>query len=153
MYQLTRLEKETLLQHPFVPECYAFRINANRRVLAVVSYALERLDERTSLNEFAASVFMEKSAFARYFKKKVGITCGNVVRLLKVARASTLLGETDLPIGEIARGLGFRNAGTFIRSFKIVTGVTPSGFRCAELAKQEIDSLHGGRDVVYAIGS
>lgn len=47
----------------------------------------------------------------------------------RVRQALNLLQSTDLPIGEVARRVGFESIGYFCRYFKKCTGYSPSSFR------------------------
>jgi hypothetical protein len=50
----------------------------------------------------------------------------------RVERAAGLLRETNLPIAEIAFQTGWESLGTFGRTFRDVTGESPSAFRARE---------------------
>ncbi|WP_152048407.1 helix-turn-helix domain-containing protein [Aureimonas psammosilenae] len=46
---------------------------------------------------------------------------------LETSRA--LLSESDRPVGDIARNLGYSDSTAFWRAFKTRTGMTPHGYR------------------------
>lgn len=122
-------DRQDILDDPLISIVHAARVRHYRRAFTAVAFVESRLSEPVSLGQVADVVFMDKSAFARYFKAKVGITFGNLTRLMKISRACRLLVGSDSSIGSVAAAVGFRNVGTFIRSFKIVTGMTPSLYR------------------------
>ena len=51
------------------------------------------------------------------------------MRFAKIERAKVLLSSTALSVQEIADKLGFSSRSYFIRSFRGVTGQTPSAWR------------------------
>jgi AraC-like DNA-binding protein len=46
--------------------------------------------------------------------------------------AKDLLYRTAKPVKQVAEATGFRNAKSFIRAFKVWTGMSPAGFRLGE---------------------
>ena len=48
---------------------------------------------------------------------------------LRIAQAKTLLAGTDLPVYRIGQLVGFPGEASFIRLFKLKTGVTPGAYR------------------------
>ena len=62
-------------------------------------------------------------------------TCGRSASRILADRvhyeARRLLRDTDLPVSEIGRRLGFRSAAYFTRAFQQATAHTPSEFRSA----------------------
>jgi transcriptional regulator GlxA family with amidase domain len=72
--------------------------------------------------------------FARQFKQAFGVPPHRYLLTRRVERATALLRETDLPIVEIALQTGWESLGTFGRTFRDVTGESPSAFRSRERA-------------------
>jgi transcriptional regulator GlxA family with amidase domain len=70
--------------------------------------------------------------FARQFKQAFGVPPHRYLLTRRVERATALLRETDLPIVEIALQTGWESLGTFGRTFRDVTGESPSAFRSRE---------------------
>jgi AraC-like DNA-binding protein len=46
-----------------------------------------------------------------------------------MARAAELLTSTDVPVGEVGRRVGYRQASQFTKAFKRTYAETPSAFR------------------------
>src|SRR4051794_5743957 len=67
----------------------------------------------------------------RAFKEAGGTTFGAYVRDVRMAHAAELIGGTDLPVGEVASSVGYRQPSQFTKAFKRVHGKTPSHFRMA----------------------
>jgi transcriptional regulator GlxA family with amidase domain len=67
--------------------------------------------------------------FARSFRQAFGIPPHRYLLTRRVERAAALLRDTDLPIIEIAFRTGWASLGTFGRTFRDVTGESPSEVR------------------------
>lgn len=70
-----------------------------------------------------------KSSFCKVFKSIVGETFHSVLNRRRVENACIYLGETNMPISEIATAVGFSDAKSFCRVFKSVTDKTPGEYR------------------------
>ena len=70
--------------------------------------------------------------FARQFKQAFGVPPHRYLLTRRVERAAGLLRESNLPIAEIAFQTGWESLGTFGRTFRDVTGESPSAFRARE---------------------
>jgi AraC-like DNA-binding protein len=67
--------------------------------------------------------------FARSFRDAFGIPPHRYLLTRRVECAAALLRDTDLPIIDIALQTGWNSLGTFGRTFRDVTGESPSGLR------------------------
>ena len=74
--------------------------------------------------------------FARSFKQAYGVPPHRYLLTRRLERASALLRETDRSITEIAFETGWRSLGTFGRTFRDVTGESPSELRARQQAAQ-----------------
>jgi transcriptional regulator GlxA family with amidase domain len=72
--------------------------------------------------------------FARSFKEAFGVPPHRYLLTRRIERATALLRETDLSITEIAFQTGWESLGTFGRTFRDVTGESPSKLRAREKA-------------------
>lgn len=110
------------------------RLNYHLRLRRLVSYMKERPEELLRLDDAAAVVCMERTAFCKFFRRTVGITFHEFVQQWKVATAVERMTASDCSIAEVAYALGFDNINTFGRAFKRVTRMTPSAYRRKLLA-------------------
>jgi transcriptional regulator GlxA family with amidase domain len=77
--------------------------------------------------------------FARSFKQAFGVPPHRYLLTRRIERATALLRDTDLSITEIAFGTGWESLGTFGRTFRDITGESPSAVRArARAAAQEL---------------
>lgn len=102
---------------------------AEEVVGAALAYVLENLASGVRLSTAASLVGMSDSAFSRYFKRASGLTFTDMVRKLRLTRASTLLLETTRPVHEVAATVGYANLSGFNRQFLATFGHTPSAHR------------------------
>jgi AraC-like DNA-binding protein len=134
-----------------IPVYTAERINAAAKVLeACISYVLRQglvslhkgrllqrieayieanLDKPFSSEDICAEFHLSRSALYRLFAEHTGGGVAGVVRSRRVARACTLMRETDLPLQEIAVHCGFADYGSFFHAFRKWRGMSPKEFR------------------------
>lgn len=80
--------------------------------------------------------------FARSFKDAFGIPPHRYLLTRRIERATAMLRDTDLSITEIAFETGWNSLGTFGRTFRDITGESPSGLRRRERAAgHDLDSV------------
>ncbi len=89
----------------------------------------EKPDESWTLERLAKRAALSRAAFAKRFKKLVGETMFDYLTCIRVQRAQTLLRDTGLPIYDIANKVGYRSDLAFTKTFKKLTGMTPTVFR------------------------
>jgi len=85
--------------------------------------------EQVSVPQLAAIVGLSASYFATSFRRRFGQPVHRYQLELRMSRARELLDTTSLPVGEVARLVGFDDAFYFSRRFRIVHGQTPREFR------------------------
>ncbi len=95
----------------------------------IKSYIAENLGGDTSLHVLADQVHFSQEYLLRTFKKQEGITILQYINEMKLNAAKKLLGDSELPIREIAEQLGFASQGYFGRFFRGKTGVSPKAYR------------------------
>jgi AraC-like DNA-binding protein len=76
-----------------------------------------------------------RSPFRAVVKEAFGVPPHRYLLTRRIERAKTLLRDTELSITEIAFQTGWRSLGTFGRTFRDVTGDTPSDLRERERAE------------------
>lgn len=66
---------------------------------------------------------------SRVLKNALGMPFKQYLNITRIARAKELLVETDKKVDEIMEMSGFHSRNSFIRAFKLLTGVSPSEYR------------------------
>lgn len=116
-------------------EAVARRECARSGVLA--PWQLKRIEEyvhgadgrRIRIADLAAVAEISPGHLIRTFKKTTGMTVHEFVEQARLERARILLGESSLPLKQIAARLGFGSPSSFSLAFRRATGITPGRFR------------------------
>jgi AraC family transcriptional regulator len=87
------------------------------------------LSHALTIARLAASVHLSPFHFARSFKNTFGVTPHQYVTRERVMRAHYLLRSGDMPIGGVARAVGYSSHGQFSTVFRRVTGSSPRQYR------------------------
>lgn len=72
---------------------------------------------------------VSEAHFSRCFKAAFGLPPHRYLLTRRIERAAALLRDGDLPITDIAFATGWSSLGTFGRTFRDITGESPSEFR------------------------
>src|SRR5512147_2680921 len=100
--------------------------------------AKDRMDvasqEEWPVRRLARVSGVSEAHFARSFKDAFGVPPHRYLLTRRVERATALLRDTDLSITEIAFETGWGSLGTFGRTFRDVTGASPSELRARQKA-------------------
>ncbi|MDP9928735.1 helix-turn-helix transcriptional regulator [Variovorax paradoxus] len=95
--------------------------------------AKDRMDaashEEWPVGRLAQVSGVSEAHFARSFKQAFGIPPHRYLLTRRIERAMALLRDTDLPITDIAFDTGWASLGTFGRTFRDITGESPSAVR------------------------
>jgi AraC-like DNA-binding protein len=85
--------------------------------------------ERISVADVAEAAHLSPNYLSSLFKDATGRTILEEIREFKLAEARSRLVESDAPVKEIARELGFESSHYFSRFFRRALGCTPSAYR------------------------
>jgi transcriptional regulator of acetoin/glycerol metabolism len=108
----------------------AARGGLSAAVLQRVHQHVERhLGETISLDALARAANLSVHHFARAFKQAVGLPPHRYLLERRVERAKGLLLESERPMAEIARMVGFSDQSHFARHFNRLAGCTPREYR------------------------
>lgn len=85
--------------------------------------------QRGDIAGACAAMGVSERTLRRRFQTLLGMTWDAYRQRARLLAAATLLGDTALPIGDIAAEVGFDSQSAFARAFKTLTGRTPREFR------------------------
>ena len=96
-----------------------------------IKYINEHLNDDISLDKLAEIAHMNRSYYTTVFKKITGMTTWEYILNEKIELAISLLLENQdkYNISEISEKCGFNNTTHFNKTFKKLTGTTPSEFK------------------------
>jgi DNA-binding response OmpR family regulator len=95
------------------------------------------------LTGIAHAVGTHRERLSELFQAHTGSTVFEFIRNERFSRAVQLLGDTDLDVGDIARMVGFNNAGNFATAFRERTGLAPRAFRQSRNGTRETGGAAG----------
>jgi len=96
---------------------------------AVIALIRTRYNENWTLRSLASQLSMSPFHLQRIFKRTVGTTPAKELLNRRLEIARRLLIESDKPVLEIAREIGFRSSSHFAFVFQRATGSSPNDFR------------------------
>lgn len=124
------------------------------KISEAIKYIDAHLNDTLSVQSIAEQFAFSPYYFHRLFTSIVGKSMIAYVRDRRIAYACKMLNETDQKVLDIALDLGFDSAQSFSRTFKAMTGMSPTEYRdrkiapCivppTELVKQFTNRLKGG---------
>lgn len=85
--------------------------------------------EHISLERLLTELEISSSYLSHLFPKYFGVNFGEYIRKVKVDKATALLSNKNLALGQIAYDCGFADQSHFIRCFREFYGMTPSQYR------------------------
>jgi AraC family transcriptional regulator len=88
-----------------------------------------RCCEALSFAQIASESGVHPSHLARVFRRAMGCSVGEFVRIQRIERAKGWLAARELTLAQIADRTGFSDQSHFTRAFKLVTGTTPAAYR------------------------
>jgi AraC-like DNA-binding protein len=95
----------------------------------VIEYMKEHISEKLSVDDVCSILHYNKSYVFRRFKKTTGSSLMAYFTKMKIQKAKEMLRETDLSLSGISDALSFDDPNYFSKTFKKVTGYTPSTYR------------------------
>jgi AraC-like DNA-binding protein len=107
------------------------------RLKRVVEYVDAHLGERIMLSDLAAASGLTRMHFAAQFRIAMGLRPHHYVLRRRIDHACALLRDPDLPLVEVALGVGFQTQAHFTTVFKRYVGSTPHRWRRRDRALLE----------------
>jgi xylan 1,4-beta-xylosidase len=99
------------------------------RIQSIIQYINQNYRNPISLSEMARNEFLTPQYLSRMFQKYMNMTLTQYMTLVRLNHAYAELSHNDHSITEIAYNNGFKNASSFIASFRQAYSFTPGQFR------------------------
>ncbi len=96
---------------------------------SILSYIYAHSSEKLTLKKLSQVFYMSESSIGRQISDSTGATFCDVLKNIRVEKASDYLIHTDLTLQEIAVLMGFVDASHISKTFSSTVGVTPVEYR------------------------
>lgn len=103
--------------------------DTNRRLLRARDAMDRSFAEPLDVAALAAVAHVSPAHFIRVFKATFGETPHRYLQRRRIERASALLRDSDLRVGDVCLAVGFTSFSTFTRTFGRIMGESPSAHR------------------------
>lgn len=139
LHALSLLPQKELVASPnYNPLSADFK---DKKIEKIIAFLNKRYTQRISLNEIASYTAMNPASFCRYFKENTGKTLKEYILDMRIGYACKLLAVDRLNISQISLECGFETITHFNRSFKRITGITPTEYKRRTLYTGGADRL------------
>jgi len=101
----------------------------DNRLEKVMRFLTYHYQNHISLDEVAELAGMHPTSFCRYFKDKTGKQLSVYLNELRIGFSCKLLIKGTMQVSQICYETGFNNLSNFNRTFKSITGLTPTQYQ------------------------
>lgn len=99
------------------------------RISQIIEYLDDHFREDLKLSDIASHFYISEYYLCHEFRKNTNTTVNQYINNARILNAQRLIMESDWNFTRIAGYVGFASLTHFNRTFKAVTGMTPSQFR------------------------
>lgn len=113
----------------------ALRTEHAEKIKTALEFMERSYGEEIAIADVAAACYFSQYHFMRFFKKYMGVSCGEYLKNLRLEKAAQAFARGNTGILDVAMDSGFRNLSYFYREFQKKYGYTPKQFihRCVEM--------------------
>lgn len=101
----------------------------NMKMQKAIEYIKENYATDLNMAVVSNYISMNYSLFSFTFKQYTGTNFVNFLKNIRVGEAKKLLTETDMKVNEISQAVGYDHEKHFMKTFKSITGLTPTQYR------------------------
>ena len=135
-------ESEAFVSKKISDILYALILNVRReekdKIKDVCDYISENYEKELTTEKIAEVFSFSRCYLSTLFRKSTGTTLYDYLVCYRLNKAKTLLTESAFSVEEIAEKTGFKESGTFIRTFKRKEKITPLQYRKNFFGKYEV---------------
>ena len=125
-----------------IPHCakdseeLALRTEHAEKIKTALEFMEKNYGEEIAIADVAAACYFSQYHFMRFFKKYMGMSCGEYLKNLRLEKAAQAFARGNTVILDVAMDAGFRNLSYFYREFQKKYGYTSKQFihRCVEMS-------------------
>ena len=116
----------------------ALRTEHAEKIKTALDFMDKNYGEEIAIADVAAACYFSQYHFMRFFKKYMGMSCGEYLKNLRLEKAAQAFARGNTVIMDVAMDSGFRNLSYFYREFQKKYGYTPKQFihRCVEMPRE-----------------
>jgi LacI family transcriptional regulator len=114
-------------------------VSHDAQIGIALSLIRRNFPQKLSISEIAQTIGISRRTLELKFRKCIGRTILEEVREMRLAKAKTLLKDTELPVSRIAVLSGFRSSSHLTTVFGNEIGITPAKYR---LKSRNIELQH-----------
>lgn len=100
-----------------------------QKIKQAILYIHENYNTDLNMAVVSNAISMNYSLFSHTFKLYTGSKFVDYIKELRIKEARKLLETTELKIHEISQKIGYENEKHFMKTFKVVCGVSPTEYR------------------------
>jgi len=106
-------------------------------VIRCINRILERMPERTTLNELSGSLNVTPKYLSTLFNRETGMSITDYMQDIRINEAKFLLAYSEMNYPDISNLLCYGSQSYFNQVFKKKTGITPREYRARERGSNE----------------
>lgn len=114
--------------------------NYVKYVAPVEQYIQFHYRDKDSVIKFVKKIGLERSYFYRIFKMYTGKSLEKYLISFRIQQAKIILCDSDMPIENVARIVGYDNYLAFYKAFKKLVGKSPSDFRNMRRVEKNLEN-------------
>ena len=95
----------------------------------IKEYLDQNFTSPITLDSLSETVYISKHYLSHLFKEQTGISPIKYLTLKRMEKACELLSETELPVSEVSKAVGYENPLYFSQVFKRIYGISPVKYR------------------------
>lgn len=125
----TSILMELFGQLTLVPPIENYSENQKQIYYDIMDYIKTNISRNIKIAEIAAAFGYNEKYISHRFAEICGIPLKQYILKTKIDQANYMLTDTNKSINEIAKDLGFSDSHNFSRTYKKITGLSPSEYR------------------------
>lgn len=133
----TAIFRKILEKHQTKPKSWA-HATSDTQIKTSIEMLHKDYAQDWTLEELARKVGLSRAGFAQKFKSSLGVTPFQYLTALRVQKSMELLSSSDSKLEQIAESVGYKDAFTFSKVFKKITGISPRDFRSQDAKDKEL---------------
>jgi AraC-like DNA-binding protein len=122
------IRKGVFAEHYKSPTAIEHNLSSNNVYTGIVTYIENNLTKRLTISDICRVSTVNRSSLELIFKKHSGMSIIQFYRYKKVDKAKQLIRQGGLNLTQISDLLGFDSLHYFSRTFKQITGMTPTEY-------------------------